>query len=86
MILTVTRLLLDDMSAGTDEPEIREEYHDGLVKWILYRAYAKQDADCFDPNKSALGHQQSLNEFGQRKSAQQAWMRERHEINTAPIA
>ena len=87
MILTVTRLPLDDMSAGTDEPEIREEYHDGLVKWILYRAYAKQDADCFDPNKSARALAEFEREFGQRKSARsEAWMRERHEINTAPIA
>ena len=85
--LTVTRLPLVDMADGTDEPEIRPEYHYALVQWILYRAYAKQDVDIFDPNKSAKALAEFEREFGRRVSARnEQWMRERHAIDAAPIA
>lgn len=85
--LTVIRLPLADMADGTDEPEIREEYHPALVQWILYRAYAKQDADIFDPNKSARALAEFEREFGTRSSARnEHWMRARHVLDAAPIA
>lgn len=85
--LTVTRLPLVGMSAGTDEPEIRAEYHDALVQWILHRAYAKQDIDIFDPQKSARALAEFEREFGTRSSARnEHWMRARHVLDAAPIA
>lgn len=85
--LTVTRLPLVGMSAGTDEPEIRAEYHDALVQWLLHRAYAKQDIDIFDPQKSARALAEFEREFGTRSSARnEHWMRARHVLDAAPIA
>jgi hypothetical protein len=85
--LTVTRLPLVGMSAGTDEPEIRAEYHDALVQWLLHRAYAKQDIDIFDPHKSARALAEFEREFGTRSSARnEHWMRARHVLDAAPIA
>lgn len=87
LILTVSRLPLKDMESGNDKPEIREEYHPALVQWLLYRSYAKQDADIFDPAKSAKALAEFEREFGRRKSARnEQWMRERHEISAEPIA
>lgn len=87
LLLTVTRLPLKDMASGEDKPEIREEYHDALVQWVLYRAYGKQDADIFDPAKAAKALALFEREFGRKSSARnEEWTRQRHEIDAAPIA
>ena len=87
LLLTVTRMPLADMSAGDDEPEIREEYHEALVQWMLHKAYAKQDADMADPNKSARALAEFEREFGPRVSARnERWRNSRHSITTQPIA
>ena len=62
--LTVSRLPLVAMSADDDTPEIDEQYHDGMVDWVLYRSYSKQDSKTLDPEKAEI-HKNAFNErFG----------------------
>lgn len=85
LLLTVERLPVK-METDTDEPEIREEHHRSLVNWMLYRAYSRQDADMFDPNKAAIALKQFESEFGARVSARnEEWMRQRHVTDAAPL-
>lgn len=85
--MTVSRLPLADMAANDDEPEIRNEYHEGLVQWMLYRAYSKQDSDLFDPNKAAKALNEFEKEFGKKASARnERWQADRPMIDTPTIA
>lgn len=85
--ITVSRLPKNDMEANDDEPEIRAEYHPALVQWMLYRAYAQQDADMFDPNKSARALAEFEREFGKKASGRnEIWQRDRPQIDTPTIA
>lgn len=87
LIITVSRLPVLEMTDDGDEPEIRQEYHPALVQWMLYRAYAIQDADLFDQNKSARALAEFEREFGRKSSARnEAWQRERPMIDTPTIA
>lgn len=87
LTMTVSRLPTDDMANTDDEPEIRKEYHSGLVNWILYRAYSKQDSDLFDANKAIASLRLFEGEFGQKASARnEQWMRDRTTIETPTIA
>ncbi len=87
LLLTATRLPLRDMEDGEDKPEIRAEYHYALVQWMLHRAYAKQDVDIFDPNKSSRALAEFEREFGRKASARnEEWMRHRPAITAEPIA
>lgn len=85
--LTVRRLPLQAMSADTDAPEIRPEYHPALVQWMLFRAYSKQDTETCDPAKADRSLARFEAEFGKRTSARnEAWMRERHDADIDPLA
>lgn len=85
--MTVKRLPLSEMAQEDDEPEIRPEYHDALVQWMLHRFYAIQDADTFDPNKSAIALANFEREFGRRASARnEHWQREQQSILSRPVA
>lgn len=85
--LTVRRLPLVDMVNDDDEPEIRIEAQPALVQWMLYRAYSKQDADTFDPNKAARALAEFEREFGRKSSARnEQWMRSSHVVGADPIA
>lgn len=62
--LTISRLPLVAMSADGDSPEIDAQYHDGMIDWVLYRAYSKQDSKTLDPEKAEI-HKNVFNErFG----------------------
>lgn len=50
-------------------PEIHERFHMRLMDWMLHRAYLKQDADTFDPNKAATSLALFDQAFGQRIDA-----------------
>lgn len=77
--LTVTRLPLDDMTDGSNTPEIRPHLHDSLVHWMLYRAYSKQDSEVADPNKAAGYLTLFEQEFGKKSSAiDEAWIAREH--------
>lgn len=85
--LTVRRLPLADMELDEDEPEIRTEAHSALVQWMLYRAYMRQDADSFNPAKSAAALAEFTREFGEKKSMRnEEWVRENNELDTDPLA
>jgi hypothetical protein len=63
------RYPLDAMETPVDEPEIPVENHDGLVDWMLYRAYSTKDQDDQDDQR-ALGALATFNaRFGERPSA-----------------
>lgn len=87
LLLTVRRLPLADLVDDADEPEIRLEAQPALVQWMLYRAYSKQDADTFDPQKSARALAEFEREFGRKTSARnEQWMRSANVVGADPIA
>lgn len=69
--LTVCRGALKPLSADLDQsrPEIHERFHLRLMDWMLHRAYLKQDADTFDPNKAATSLALFVQAFGERSDA-----------------
>ncbi len=85
--LTVRRLPLDDLVDDNDEPEIRPESHLGLVQWMLYRAYMRQDADTFNSTKAAAALAEFVREFGEKKSMRnEEWIREGNSLDVSPLA
>ena len=85
--LTVRRLPLADLVDDNDEPEIRPESHLGLVQWMLYRAYMRQDADTFNSTKAAAALAEFVREFGEKKSMRnEEWIREGNSLDVAPLA
>ncbi len=69
--LTVYRGALKPLAAErpTDVPEIPVRFHLRLLDWMFHRAYLKQDADTFDPNKAAVSLTLFEQEFGARPDA-----------------
>lgn len=67
--LTVYRGALAPLSIGIDEPEIAARFHERLLDWMFHRAYLKQDADAFDPNKAATSLGLFVQAFGERPDA-----------------
>lgn len=51
--LDVYRLPLETITTENDELEIPEEFHRDLILWVLHEAYLKQDAEGYDPKRSA---------------------------------
>lgn len=51
--LTVKRMPLSDLSANSDYPEFNSQYHWMLKDYALYRAFMKQDAEVYNPQKAA---------------------------------
>jgi len=50
-------------------PEIPARYHYGLVNWMLFRMFNKQDAQTNDPEKAAKAEAAFEKEFGKKSSA-----------------
>lgn len=71
LALTVYRGALKPLSAdiATGKPEIPERFHERLMDWVLHRAYLKQDAETFDPNKAAQSLAIFVQAFGERPDA-----------------
>ena len=85
--MSVSRLPLKSMASEDDKPEIRIEYRQGLVQWMLYRAYSKVDADGFNKAQADMALARFEREFGQRSSARnERWKNERPVIETPTIA
>lgn len=77
--LTVIRLPLEDMEGLGDEPEIKSHLHSALVYWMMHEAYAKQDSETLDKQKSADNLAAFEAEFGKKSTAQdEAWIRREH--------
>jgi hypothetical protein len=70
--LMVSRLPLVPMALAdklTVSPELDEQYHQGLVDWMLHRAYSKQDSETLDLGKAKLHLTRFEKRFGERPSA-----------------
>ena len=69
LTLNVYRYPLRDMEDPDDEPEIAKRHHDGLVDWILHRAYSERDIEKSAPER-ARAHEDAFNRrFGIRIDA-----------------
>lgn len=63
------------MQGGDDVPEIRARHHIGLVNWMLYRAYSKQDSQAYNQKAAAMFLTDFENEFGKKSSAiDETWL------------
>lgn len=63
------RLPRFDIEAMDDEPEIPAVHHDGLVQWMLYRAFSRRDMETNNEAKAAQAFQLFEARFGERPSA-----------------
>lgn len=85
--LSVYRLPLKPMVAETSKPELREEWHRGLVNWMLYRAYSRHDADAHAPNLAAEALARFEAEFGRGPGARnEEWSRSAAVSLPGPLA
>lgn len=85
--LAVYRLPLAALVNETDKPELRAEWHQGLVYWMLYRAYSRRDADRFDPTLAADSLARFEEEFGKKHGARnEEWSRTGSVSVPPPIA
>ena len=85
--LTVQRLPLKQLANDNDKPEIRPELHRGLVEWMLFRAYSRQDTDLYNDAKAAIALSRFEAEFGRKISGRnEGWVRRGSDPMPAPIA
>jgi hypothetical protein len=56
-------------AGATVSPEIAPRYHHGIVQWMLWRAFGKQDAQTNDPDRAAKALASFEAEFGKKSSA-----------------
>lgn len=69
VLLEGYRLPLVTLEDSGKTPEINAAHHRHLVHWVLHRAYGIQDADSFDPNRSAKSEAAFTDYFGSRPDA-----------------
>lgn len=85
--LTVYRLPLVALDDDSDEPEIRAEWHQGIVNWMLYRAYSRRDSDRYEPTLAAESLARFEEEFGKKHGARnEEWSRSGDVSSPPPIA
>ena len=85
--LTVQRLPIKSMKSEADKPEIRPELHAGLVDWMLYRAYSREDTDLHNDSKAAIALGRFEAEFGRKVSGRnEEWVRQGGSALPGPIA
>lgn len=70
--VSVARLPLVDLESPSDVPEIKEEYHQGIVNWMLYRGFSKKDAEVEDKELARAALRAFEEEFGTREQANAA--------------
>ena len=56
-------------AASPVSPEIAPRYHYGIVQWMLWRAFGKQDSQTNDPDRAAKALVAFEAEFGKKSSA-----------------
>lgn len=57
------------LSGTTTNPEIAPRWHYGLINWMLFRMFGKQDAETNDPEKATKVLDAFEAEFGKKSSA-----------------
>lgn len=73
MNLMVSRLPENPMTLVNkliESPEIDAMYHQGLVDWMLHRAYSKQDSETLDKGKAKEHLTRFTKRFGERPPAE----------------
>lgn len=84
--LSVYRYPLDALEDPLDEPEIAPEHHEGLIDWMLYRAYSTKDGEAGDDRRAAQALADFTDRFGEREQAGVTRRRrERRRINTRMV-
>lgn len=81
--LAVYRYPLLAMEDPSDEPEIREEHHAGLVDWMMFRYWSQKDSENQDPERAAAAKADFVARFGERNTAEvMRRHRERRRVTT----
>lgn len=81
--LQIYRLPQFALESLSDEPEIAEEHHDGLVDWMLYRTWSAKDSEQEDPARAAQALADFTARFGERPTADvMRRRRERRRVTT----
>lgn len=87
MLMTFQALPKTKLCHESDKPEIRKEAHAGLVDWMLYRAYSREDNDQYNDAKAVLALRRFEAEFGRKASARnEEWVRSGVGMMVGPIA
>lgn len=76
--LSVYRLPLFDLESQSDEPEIAQQHHLGLVNWVAFRAYSTRDMEGSAKDRAADHLALFVNQFGERPDANVLRKRRRH--------
>lgn len=63
------RVPLNALASDSATPEIHAAHHRHLVKWALFRAFSKPDADAFDPARAAKHEAEFAAYFGLAQDA-----------------
>ncbi|MFM9922748.1 DUF6682 family protein [Variovorax sp. H27-G14] len=85
--LAVYRLPLAPLVDDEDVPELRLEWHQSLVDWMLYRAYSRRDSEQLDPKIAGEALARFEAEFGTRTGARnEDWSRNGSVANSPPLA
>jgi hypothetical protein len=69
--MTVVRLPLTDMNDLEDTPEINARFHEGLINWMIYRAYMKPDKETYDATRANTALEIFEGEFGRKSGAEE---------------
>ena len=81
--LEVYRLPLYDLEDDGDEPEIDSDHHEGLLDWVLFRAYSVKDGELGDPSRASAALADFTDRFGERPDADsRRRQRERRRVTT----
>lgn len=67
--LAVYRLPANPIESTDDEPEIPVQHHDGLVDWMLYKAFSTKDSELEDAKRAADALALFEQRFGERNNA-----------------
>jgi hypothetical protein len=69
LCLSVYRLPLNPIEDASDEPEIAQEHHVGLVDWMMFRAFSQKDSEKEDLVRADRALFAFEQRFGRRRDA-----------------
>jgi Family of unknown function (DUF6682) len=67
--LRVVRLPLNEMNDNEDTPEINRRFHRGLINWMKFKAYSKEDSEARDDQEAGRALALFTEEFGIKSTA-----------------